>query len=311
MGLIVVGAGPARAQQYPTKTITIIVGFLPGGLADVLARVIGQRLGERLGQTVVIENRAGAGGNIAHRLVAGAQPDGHTLLMATTSLAINEALYKTKGYSASDFATVLIAASTPEILTTNPNRRESTLKDFVELSKTQPVNFGTAGAGSASSVVMDYLFKVLAKVPAVHVPFQGATGAFNALAGNHIDLAASATAGGVVELINNKTLRGVAIAAEKRLSSLPDTPTYIEAGYPGFIASAWAGFFAPARTPPAVLEKLNAVINEIVREPAIADKIRSIGPEPMQATQPETERLFKSEVEKWSNMVRTLGMSVE
>src|SRR3954464_10679897 len=171
---LVVALGPfqsAHTQQYPSKTISIVVGFAPGGFIDTIARLVGQKLSERLGQPVVVENRAGAGGNLAHRIVAAAAPDGHTILAATTSIAINESLYKNRGYSAGDFTTLAISASTAEIIVSHPNGAK-TLQDMLAGAKTRPMNYGTAGAGSASYIVTEYFFRNLAKVPAQHVPFQ-------------------------------------------------------------------------------------------------------------------------------------------
>jgi tripartite-type tricarboxylate transporter receptor subunit TctC len=300
---------PAYAQQFPSKTITIVVGFAAGGFVDTISRLVGQKLSERLGQSVVVENRTGAGGNLAHRIVASATPDGHTILGASTSIAINESLYKNRGYVAGDFVTLAISASTPEILVGHPNGAK-TLKEMVEGAKTKPVNYGTAGAGSASYIVTEYFFRNLAKVPAQHVPFQGGAPVINAAIAHHIDAAAAAMAGGFVQHVQAGSLRGIAIASDKRVTVVADVPTYAEGGYPGFTASAWAGFFAPAKTPTDVVAKLNAAMNDIMKEPDVLAKLVPIGFEPIYGSPTQADAMFKSEIEKWRLMVEAIGLQI-
>jgi tripartite-type tricarboxylate transporter receptor subunit TctC len=299
------------AQQYPTRPITLVVGFAPGGFIDVLARVVAQKLSERLGQPVVVENRAGAGGNIAHRVVASAPPDGYTLLAATTSLAINETLYKSRGYSAQDFVPVSISVSTPEVLANHPDRREATLETLVRTAKDTPINFGTAGAGSGSYIAAEYFFRIMAKVPATHVPFQGGAPAITAGIGNQIDVVAVAMAGGAVAPIRTGKLRGLGVASEQRSALLPNVPTYAEAGFPGFTASAWGGFFAPAKTDPEIVGKLNFLIDEIMKEPDVLARLRPIGFEPIHGSPSFMDKLFTAELEKWGRMVTGIGVWIQ
>jgi tripartite-type tricarboxylate transporter receptor subunit TctC len=311
LALFAIAMRPAAAQQYPTRPITMVVGFAPGGFIDVLARVVAQNLSERLGQPVVVENRAGAGGNIAHRLVAAAAPDGYTLLAATTSLAINETLYKNRGYSAQDFVPITISVSTPEVLANHPDRREGTLQELVRTAKDTPVNFGTAGAGSGSYIAAEYFFRILAKVPAVHVPFQGGAPVINAGLGNQIDVVAVAMAGGAVAPIRAGRLRGLAVASDHRTALLPKVPTYAEAGFPGFSATAWGGFFAPAKTDPEIVGKLNFLIDEIMKEPDVLSRLRPIGFEPIHGSPGFMDKLFQAELEKWGKMVTGIGVSIQ
>jgi tripartite-type tricarboxylate transporter receptor subunit TctC len=299
---------PAHAQQYPAKTVTIVVGFAPGGFIDTISRLVGQKLSERLGQPVVVENRAGAGGNLAHRIAAAAAPDGHTILAATTSIAINESLYKTRGYTAGDFTTLAISASTAEIIVSHPDGAK-TLKEMLQGVKTKPINYGTAGAGSASYIVTEYFFRNLAKVPAQHVPFQGGGPLVNAALAHHVDLAAAAMAGGFVPHVQAGTLRGLAIARDKRMQVVADVPTYAEAGYP-LSASSWAGFFAPAKTPPEVIAKLNAAMNDIMKEPDVLAKLVPIGFEPIYGSPAQADAMFRSEIEKWRQMVEAIGLQI-
>jgi tripartite-type tricarboxylate transporter receptor subunit TctC len=188
-------ATAAHADTYPSKTITIVVGFAPGGLIDVIARLVGRKLQIKLGQTVIIENRAGAAGNLAHRRVATAEPDGYTILGATTSLPINESLYPKRGYTAEDFKAVSIAATSPEMISAPPSGAK-TLKEFIDNARSSTAQFGTAGAGSASYIVTQYFFERVVKIPTTHVPFQGGAPAVTAAMGNQIPLVATPPAAG-------------------------------------------------------------------------------------------------------------------
>jgi tripartite-type tricarboxylate transporter receptor subunit TctC len=303
-------AGLARAADYPNHAITMIVGFAPGGFVDTLARMVALKLSERLKQNVIVENRAGAGGNLAHRLVAEAKPDGYTILAASTSIAINDQLYKNKGYDTQAFTAVSIAASTPEILANNPQRPEKNLKDVVATARAKGINFGTAGAGSGSFIAAEYFFRHLAKVPAQHIPFQGGAPAITAALGNQIDLLAVAMAGGVAQPIKRGLLRGIASASEKRVEGLEDTPTYAEMGYPGFVVTSWTGYFVNAKTDPAIVAKLNQEINAIMKDPAIVAKIKPIGFTPIYGTKDDAQKMFEDEVKKWGTMVNTIGVSI-
>ena len=219
--LVIASPNASRAQGYPNKPITILVGFAPGGLIDVISRVVGQRLQEKLGQPVVIENRAGAAGNIAHRRVATGDADGYTILGGTTSLAINETVFAKRGYVADDFIAVSIAALSPEMISA-PVGGAKTLKEFIDNSRSTSAQFGTAGAGSASYITTQYFFQNLAKIPTTHIPFQGGAPAVSAALGNQIPLVATPPAAGAAAPVKAGLLRGLAIAADKRMALLPE-----------------------------------------------------------------------------------------
>ncbi len=300
----------AQAQTYPTHAIKFVVSFSAGGFVDTVARIVGQKLSQRLGQPVVIENKPGAAGNIAHRFVSGAAPDGYTILATSTALAINETLYPTRGYVGTDFSPVAIVATTPEILVGNATGPAS-LKEVVANAKTNPTNFGTAGAGSASFIVIEYFFKELAKAQATHIPFQGGAPLLNAILGKHIELAGAAMAGGFVPQVQSGALRGLAIASDKRVAVVPDVPTYAELGYPDFTAVSWAGFFAPTGTPPAIMAMLNHEIEEIMKDPEIVSKITPAGYDPIYGTTAEADALFRKDITKWRQMIEAIGLRVE
>jgi tripartite-type tricarboxylate transporter receptor subunit TctC len=308
---LVLAWGRAEAQTFPSNKITLIVAFAPGGIADTLARLIAQGLGERLHQTVVVENRGGAGGNIAASFVARAEPDGTTLLATTTALAINETLFANKDFSANDFKTVAIAASSPESLVTSPSNPANNLNDLIKAMNGKTINFAVPGVGTGSHIEAEYLFKFLAKVPAQMIPFQGGAPAINATIGNQVDLMASTLGGGAAAQIAGGKLKGLAIAADKRAAVTPDIPTYAELGFPGFTAASWVGFFAPAKTDPKILATLNATINEIVKTPEVAKKLTDMGFDPITGTQAQADAMFAAEVKKWGDMVKALDLSVK
>jgi tripartite-type tricarboxylate transporter receptor subunit TctC len=309
---LALAAARADAQTYPSaKPITLVVAFAPGGIADTLARLIGQGLGERLHQTVVVENRGGAGGNIAAAYVARTGADGYTLLATTTALAINETLFADKQFSASDFKTIAIAASSPEALVTSPSNPANNLAEFVKANSDKTVNLAIPGVGTGSEIEAEYFFKFLAKTPVQPIPFQGGAPAINATIGNQVDLMATTLGGGAAAQIAAGKLKGLGIAANKRAAVTPNVPTYAEQGFTGFTAASWVGFFAPARTDPQILATLNAAINDIVKTPDVATKLAAMGFDPIAGTQTAADAMFAAEIKKWGDMVKALGLSIK
>jgi tripartite-type tricarboxylate transporter receptor subunit TctC len=302
--------GDAGAQTYPANKITVIVAFAPGGVADTLARLIGQGLGDRLHQTVVIENRGGAGGNIAASYVARAEPDGYTLLATTTAIAVNETLFANKDYAASDLKTVAIAASSPEALVTGPSNTANNLTEFLKAMTGKTINLAVPGVGTGSDIEAEYFLKFLAHAPAQMIPFQGGAPAINATIGGQVDLMASTLGGGAAAQILGGKLKGLGIAADRRAAVTPDVPTYAEQGFPGFTAASWVGFFAPAKTDPRILTALNGAINEIVQTPEVRKKLTDMGFDPMSGSQADADALFTAEVAKWGKMVKALGLEI-
>ena len=309
LAIIASVATPAAAQQPVGQTITIIVAFAAGGFADGIARVIGERLGERLGVKIVIENKGGAGGNLAARAVAQAAPDGNTILVTTTASAINPTLYKNMGYAASDLTAVAIVGSAPESFVVHPSNPATNLKQFIAAAKDKPIEYASAGVGTGSYIAAEYLFKVLAKVQTVHVPFPGGGPAVTAVLGNHV-AAMAATVPGMVPHITSGKLRGIGIASAQRIAVVPDVPTYIESGFTGFTAASWVGFFVPAKTDAAFVTKLNAAINEALKEIQVQERLKRFGLEPMIADTAATKRFFDSEVDHWGKMVQAIGVSI-
>jgi tripartite-type tricarboxylate transporter receptor subunit TctC len=304
------GVSPASAQPYPARDVTFIVAFAPGGVADTVARLVGQGVAARLGRNVIVENRGGAGGNIAAAAVARAAPDGYTLLVTTTAVAINETLRANKGFTANDFKTVAIVASSPESLITSASNPAGNLAEFIKAAQGKSINFGTAGVGSGSHIAAEYFFKEIAKISAVHVPFQGGAPAMNATIGNQIDLLATTLGGGAAAQIAGGKVKGLGVASAKRAGVVPNVPTYAEAGYSNFEAASWVGVFAPVNTSPEIVAKLNATIEEVMKDPQIQQKLTSIGFDPINGSQVQAETTFRAEVAKWGKMVKTLGLSI-
>ena len=311
LGLLLIGsatglAQPLSAQSFTTQTITFQVAFAAGGIADVVARLVGQRLSERLAHTVVVENRGGAGGNLAAKAVSGATPDGHTILVTTTSLAVNETATRNKGFSADDLRAIAIVAFSPDVLAVHPSNPAKDLREFIKSGKS--FTYGSAGVGTGPHIGAEYFFREVAKVQALHVPFTGGAPAVAAAVGNHVD-AIVLTLPTVVPPITQGLLRGIGLASPTRNSAVPDVPTYGEMGFPNVYSGSWVGFFAPAKTPDAIVAKLNAEINAIMQEPQAQQKLKTIGFDVTIKTVGEASDYFRSEVASWGKMIRAIGYS--
>ena len=299
-------AQPVSAQTFPTQTITFQVAFAAGGIADVVARLVGQKLSQRLAHTVVVENRGGAGGNLAAKAVNGAAPDGHTILATTTSLAVNETATRHKGFSADDLRAVAIVAFSPDVLAVHPSNPAKDLREFIKSGKS--FTYGSAGVGTGPHIGAEYFFREVAKVQALHVPFTGGAPAVAAAVGNHVD-AIVLTLPTVVPPMTQGLLRGIGLASATRNSAVPDVPTYGEMGFPNVYSGSWVGFFAPAKTPDAIVAKLNAEINAIMQEPQAQQKLKTIGFDVTIKTIGEANDYFRSEVAAWGKMIRAIGYS--
>ena len=309
--LLTWAAGANAADEFPARPLTFIVSFSAGGVADTAARLVAASLQQRLGQSVIVENRPGAGGDVAAGVVARAAPDGYTVLFTTTAFAVNLSMQKSKQFSAGDFRTVAFVASSPEALAVNANSPIHTLSDLVNAAKAKPINFGTAGVGTSPHMMAEYFFKNVAKVPAVHIPYQGGAPATSALLGNQIDVLSAIVGGGVASQIKSGKLRGIALADTKRTPTLPDIPTFAESGYQGMTFVDWVGVFAPAKTPTDVIAKLNKEIGAVLKEPAIISKLESLGFAPMSGGPAEAQKEFDSDLAKWKHLVTSLDLTLK
>ncbi len=301
---------PGVAQQtYPSQRVNMYVGFAAGGFADTVARVVGARLGERLGQTFTAQNLEGGGGIRATRQTAAAAPDGYTLLVTTTALAINESLVAGRGYTADALEPIAIAVSAPESFSANVTGSIKSVADLVARAQAGQVYLGTPGIGSGSHISAEYFFKFYARASVRHIPFSGGGPAVLGLMTGDVNLLATTATGGTIRNMINGEINPLAIAARERSTILPKVPTFAELGFEGHEASSWAGFFAPAGTPPAVIEKLNAEINAILGEPETRQRIDAMGLQTVLRDRAATRAYFRSEIANWSRMVSAVGIA--
>ncbi len=306
--------GLAAAQgAFPSKTITIIVPFAAGGTTDILARVVAQGMGAELGQPVVVDNRAGAGGNIGGQLAARAPADGYTLFMGTVGThAINAALYKKMPFDPiKDFAPLTRVANVPNLLVANPAQPFKTVQELIAYAKANPgkINFGSSGSGSSIHLSGE-LFKSMAKVDMQHVPYKGSAPAVTDLLGNQIAIMFDNMPSAIQHVRSGK-LRAIAVTTAKRSPELPDVPTIAEAGVPGYEATSWFGMFAPAGTPAPVVAKLNATIVKVLAQPDIKKKLAEQGAEAAGETPEQFAAFIQKESVKWGKVVKESGASVD
>lgn len=305
-------AAPSYAAGYPDHPITLVVAFTPGGPSDVLARIVGKKMSELLDVPVVIENKPGAGGNIAGEYTAHAKADGYTLLMGNNSiLATNESLYKKLNYKPeTDFAPITLIGTQANILVVNPKVPAHSLKELIALCKAQPgkTNFASSGYGAAAHLAGE-LFKTQAKVDIVHVPYKGAAPALqDVIAGS--DQMMFATAASVIGHIKAGQVRALAVTTLKRTAILPDLPTMDEAGLKGFEASTWHGLVAPAGTPSDVLAKLHDTAVKALHDPEVRTSLGRLGVDIVGDTQAEFAAYIKSEIPKWTAIVKASGATM-
>ncbi|MCX7314768.1 MAG: tripartite tricarboxylate transporter substrate binding protein [Alphaproteobacteria bacterium] len=241
-------AQPCWAQSYPSQNVTVLVSFPAGGLADMIARLVSTKIEANLKHSFVTENRAGAGGNIAAKAVAGAAPDGYTLLVTTSGLAANMTASKNKGFEQGDLRPIAFVAFSPDVIAVHPSNPAKNLKEFVANAKEKSFTYGSAGVGTGPHIGGEYFFQEVAKVKYVHVPFQGGTPAITATLGNHVD-ALVLTLPPTTPHIRSGALRGMGVASDKRNTATPDVPTYGEMGYPNVFSGSWVAFFPRRPTP--------------------------------------------------------------
>ena len=308
--LAVACASRAGAQDYPSQRIAFVVGFAAGGFADSVARIVGDHVSKTLGQPVLIENRSGAASNIAARTVASAPADGHTVLVSTTSLAINVTLYKKLDYSLlDDLIPVAVAVRAPETLSVNRSKPQ-TLQQFIEAAKSANLTFGSAGVGSGSHLTWFSLLKVNANVDIVHVPFRGGEPAMQAAIGGQVDGFAATASAGVIGQLTQGGLTCLAVAAAQRYAPLPHCPSLAELGYPGVDGSSWVGFWVPKGTPARVVAALNKAINSITDNPKALENLKRNGDLPALSVE-AAEKFVRGEVANWGERVKTSGAQVD
>jgi tripartite-type tricarboxylate transporter receptor subunit TctC len=303
----------AHAAQYPNHPVTLVVAFTPGGPSDVLARILGRQLQDSFGQPFVVENRPGAGGNIAAEVVANAAGDGYTLLMGNNSiLATNAALYKKINYDPErDFVPISLIGTQANILVVNPALPVTSLAELIALAKANPgkLNFASSGHGAAAHLAGE-LFKAAAKVDIVHVAYKGAAPALHDVVAGHVEMM-FATAASVIGLIRDGKVRPLAVTTPKRTALLPDIPTVAELGFPGFDATTWHGLVAPAGTSSEVIGTLNFATVAALKEPAVRNSLTDLGVDIVGSSPKEFEAYIKAEIPKWTAIIKASGASLE
>lgn len=304
-------ADPSLAQDYPKQPINFVVGFAPGGFADVSARVVAEHVAGVLGQPVAVENRGGAASNIAASYVAGMPADGYTVLATTTAIAVNATLYKNLEYALfEDLVPVGVALEAPELFAVHPSQ-PTNLADFLKAAHdTGGKSFGSAGTGTGSHLTFASFFDNLAKAPVNHVPFQGAGPANQAVLGGHTDGFAGSASGPVVALIRDGGIVCVGVAAPERYREVPDCPTLGEQGYPDHFGASWLSFWVPDGTPEPVREALNSAIRSISDNEAMSKALSAHGVV-MKKDLGETEAFLKDQIKIWGERVEASGITVE
>ena len=303
---------PTLAADYPNRPITLVVAFTPGGPSDVLARIVGKKMEQLLSQPFVIENRPGAGGNLAAEAVAHAAPDGYTLLMGNNSiLATNDSLYKRLNYQPKDFVPITLIGTQANILVVNTNVPAHSLKELIALAEAQPgkLNFASSGYGAAAHLAGE-LFKSEAKINIVHVPYKGAAPALQDVIAGH-DQMMFATAASVIGHIQEGRVRALAVTTLKRTQILPDVPTMDEAGLKGFDASTWHGLVAPAGTPPEVIATLHDAAIKALNDESVQTSLGKLGVDILGKTSQEFQAYIDSEIPKWTAIVKASGATLE
>ncbi|MFZ3360717.1 MAG: tripartite tricarboxylate transporter substrate binding protein [Xanthobacteraceae bacterium] len=303
----------AQAADYPTRPITLVVGFPPGGASDIMARILTGKLGSLLGQPFIVDNRPGAGGNVAGEFVAHAAPDGYTLLLGNNAiLATNISLYSKIGFNPEkDFAPISLIGTQANVLVVNNDVKAHSLVELIALAKANPgkLNFASSGYGLAAHLAGE-LFKAQAHIDIVHVPYKGSAPALmDVIAGQ--DQMMFATTSGVMGFLKNGQVRALAVTTLKRTPALPDIPTMDEAGLPGFEATTWHGLVAPAGTPSAVIAALNRAIAETLQDADVQHKLSGLGIDIAPDTPEQFAAYIKAEIPKWAAVIKTSGAKME
>ena len=302
----------AIAQPYPMKPVRVIVGFPPGSGADITARVIGMQAGVFLGQQMVIENRPGAGSNIAAELVAKSPADGYTLFIGTVANTINATLYPRLPFDfARDFNPVVLAAATPNLLVVHPSLPAKSVRELVALARSRPgqLNFASSGAGTAPHLSAE-LFEAMAGVDMVHVPYKGSPPAVVDLLAGEVALMFSPSST-VLPHVKSGRLRALAVTTARRLPSLPDLPTVAESGLAGYETITWFGFVAPAHTPQPVVARLNGEIVKVLATAEVRAQFSAQGIETLGGTPGEFAAYIRAEIDKWAKVIRQSGAKAD
>ena len=302
----------AQTQPYPTRPIRLVVSFAAGGGVDLVARLIGQKLSEAWSQQVVIDNRPGAGGNVSAELVAKSPPDGYTIYLSSASVVVNASLYKALPYdSLKDFAPVTLLVNAHNVLVSHPSLPAKNIRELIALAKKKPgqINYASTGSGSSGHLAME-LFRSMAGIELTHIPYKVIGQTTADLLSGQVSLWFP-TMPGVLQHIKSGRMTALGVSGSRRAPALPNVPTIAEAGVPGYDASTWYPLLAPAGTPTAIVDKMNAQLVTILASADVREKLQAQGIEPVGSTPAQLGAHLKSEMVKWEKVVRLSGAKVD
>lgn len=306
------GVAPATAAQYPERPIRVVVPYPPGGGTDVVARIVQQRMQQALGQTLVIDNRGGGGGSIGSEAVAKAQPDGYTLLFTLSSHTINPAIYPKLSFDTErDFVAVGMAASLPQILVAHPSFAPKTVAELIADAKARPeqIQFASVGNGSPSHLAGE-LFNLKAGTRITHIPYRGGGPAVNDVVGGQVPLL-WVSIPAAAQFVRTGKLRPIAVSTLRRSAAFPDVPTVDEAGLKGFEVDSWYAMFVPAKTPPEIVARLNAALNDSLTDPGVREKLLAQGGEAAPGTPDALTKIVAAEIPKWKQLVKDANIKLD
>lgn len=303
-------ATSAAAQGYPDRPVHLVVPFAPGGGSDVMGRIVAVKLSEVLGQQVIVENKTGAGGNIGAALVAKAQPDGYTLLMANVALGINASFPTKLPFDLfKDYSPVAMVGTSALVVAVNPSVPARSMSDLLALARSGSISYGSCGQGTLQHMAAE-LLKNLSGAPMVHIPYRGCSQAAAAAVSGEVPVTFNALSN-VTAFAKSGRLRLIGVASQSRLSDFPDVPTIAEAGFANYDADLWMGILAPAGTPPQIVNQLNAAINKVVAMPDVRESYRVQFFEPRTGTPEQFDALLHKEVAKWSRVIKDADIKLE
>jgi tripartite-type tricarboxylate transporter receptor subunit TctC len=310
--VVAAGSGTAVAQNYPVKTVRLIAASSPGSAVDIVARIVAQKLTEQLGQQVIVDNRAGAGGNLGAELAAKAPTDGYSIFMASPAHAINTGLYRKLNYDlVRDFAPVSLATMGQYVIVVHPSLPAKSVKELIALARAKPaqLNYASAGSGNATHLAGE-LFNSMAHVKLVHVPYKGSGPAVTDLMGGQVQLMFANLVAAMPQVKSGK-LRALAITGPKRTVAVPELPTVAEAGVPGYEVTSWFGVLVPAGTAREIIAKLNSELARALRAPDVRERLATDGAEPSPSTPEQFGAYIKTEIEKWTKVIRNANIAPE